>query len=122
MSKIYKRIFKESETYKNDFITRYLLKKAKEQFNTFNRLEFNYYKKTFRGFAFGYEPSKKWEELFIIYFDFFNKKKCYIERGIEIGDNGEYIKRTKKFYKDYKLNSKFKKFIDEFYTSTKIFF
>ncbi len=65
------------------------------------------------GFAFGIEPSYQFDDLLIVYIDFYDKNNSYIKRGFATGFYGANCVSKTKFYKDYKLKSKFVRFVDE---------
>lgn len=67
------------------------------------------------GFAFGIEPSYKYDDKQVIYIDLNNKANCYIEQGRAFGYYGSNCLTKIKFYRDYKLKSKFIRFIDKWY-------
>lgn len=66
-------------------------------------------------FAFGIEPSYKYDDLQIIYIDLKNKGGCAIREGRAWGYYGTHTLTKIRFYKDYKKRSKFIRFIDKWY-------
>ena len=67
------------------------------------------------GFAFGIEPSYKYDDKQVIYIDLNDKENCYIEQGRAWGYYGTHCLTKIKFYRDYKRNSKFIRFINKWY-------
>lgn len=68
-----------------------------------------------KGFAFGIEPSYKYDDLQIIYIDYTDKNECYIEQGRAFGYYGTQCVTKIKKYGDYQRKCKFVKFIDKWY-------
>ena len=68
------------------------------------------------GFYFGIEPTYQYDDKQIIYIDFSSKELCSIEQGRAFGPYGSQCLSKTKVYKDYKLNSKFIRFIDKWYS------
>lgn len=97
---------------KSKFWNEFLIEcqKSYSIFSVFDGFDFHLSK---TGFAFGIEPSYRYDDLFKIYIDFFDKNRSYIEKGVAFGDYGSDIVSKRKFYKDYKLKSKFVRFVDE---------
>ena len=88
------------------------LQKSYPIFSNFDGFDFHLAK---NGFAFGIEPSYQFDELLIVYIDFYDKNNSYIERGFATGFYGSNCVSKTKFYKDYKRKSKFIRFVDEWY-------
>lgn len=88
------------------------LQKSYPIFSNFDGFDFHLAK---NGFAFGIEPSYQFDELLIVYIDFYDKNNSYIERGLATGFYGSNCVSKTKFYKDYKRKSKFIRFVDEWY-------
>lgn len=63
-------------------------------------------------FKFGQEPAYFGDDLFIISINK-DKSKSFIQTGHAFGMYGSGIRSETKYYKDYKTNGKFKKFIDK---------
>lgn len=68
------------------------------------------------GFYFGIEPTYQYDDKQIIYIDFSSKGSCSIEQGRAFGPYGSQCLSKIKAYRDYKLNSKFIRFIDKWYS------
>lgn len=68
-------------------------------------------------FAFGVEPSYQYDDKQVIYVDLTRKEDCCIEQGRAWGWYGSQCVTKIKFYRDYKRNSKFIRFIDKWYSS-----
>lgn len=66
-------------------------------------------------FRLGIEPAYEGEYLEMIYFDLSDKTNCCWIKGIAKGAYGTGIRKTYKFYGEYKRKSKFIKFIDKWY-------
>jgi hypothetical protein len=66
-------------------------------------------------FAFGIEPSYKYDDLQIIYIDLNDKGGCAIREGRAWGYYGTHTLTKIRYYKDYKKKSKFIRFIDKWY-------
>ena len=66
-------------------------------------------------FAFGIEPSYKYDDLQIIYIDLNDKGNCALREGRAWGYYGSNIVTRIKYYKDYKKKSKFIRFVDKWY-------
>ena len=66
-------------------------------------------------FAFGIEPSYKYDDLQIIYIDLNDKGGCAIREGRAWGYYGSHTLTKIRFYRDYKKRSKFIRFIDKWY-------
>lgn len=62
----------------------------------------------------GIEPSYQDDPLLIISIDK-DKNQSYIQRGKAFGGYGTRVVKTTKFYADYKLKSKFVRFIDKWH-------
>lgn len=71
-------------------------------------------------FVFGIEPSYKLDQLEIICFDFNDKNKSYIQRGISYGWYGSRVVSHTKNYGDYKYKNKTTKFIDKWWNVLKL--
>ena len=71
------------------------------------------------GFKFGIEPAYQYDDLQIIYFDFNNKDVCYLHQGRAFGFYGSRVVHTLKCYYEYKLKSKFIRFVDKWYEHIK---
>lgn len=63
----------------------------------------------------GFEPSYKYEPLFVIAINLNNKEDSYIERGKAWGYYGSNIVSKKKFYRDFKKKIKFIRFVDKWF-------
>ena len=63
---------------------------------------------------FGIEPSYQYDHLRIIAL-LKDKELSYQEQGRAWGAWGSQISSTRKYYKDYKYNAKFKKFVDKWH-------
>ena len=63
------------------------------------------------GFTFGIEPSYQYDKLKIIEIDK-DKEKSFIIDGKSWGAYGSEVVLKTRYYKDYKKNGKFKKFVD----------
>lgn len=72
------------------------------------------FKVTKKSVAVGIEPSYQYEKLRILYISK-DKGESYVWYGKAFGPYGSQIVGKKKFYKDYKLNSKFKRVVDKFH-------
>lgn len=70
-------------------------------------------------FRFGIEPSYIQDPYLVVSFFFPDKGSCYIERGLATGFYGSKVVYKTKFYRDYKRESKFIRFIDEWYDKIK---
>ena len=68
------------------------------------------------GFYFGIEPTYQYDDKQVIYIDFSSKESCSIEQGRAFGPYGSQCLSKIKAYRDYKLNSKFIRFIDKWYS------
>lgn len=68
-----------------------------------------------KGFAFGIEPSYKYDDLQIIYIDFTDIKNCYIQQGRAWGYYGTNTLTKLKMYGEYTRNSKFIRFINKWH-------
>lgn len=66
------------------------------------------------GFSFGYEPAYQYERLMIIHINK-DQGKSYIINGKAFDSYGSGIRKSIRFYSDYKYNSKFKRFIDKWH-------
>ncbi len=64
-----------------------------------------------KDFIFGYEPAYQYQDLLIISISE-NKDNCFIETGRSWGAWGSQIAYKRKYYKEYKYNSKFTRYID----------
>jgi hypothetical protein len=62
----------------------------------------------------GIEPAYQFEELRILCLTK-EKNNCYIETGHAFDSYGSGIRSRRKYYGEYKYNSKFKKFIDKWH-------
>lgn len=71
------------------------------------------------GIAFGIEPAYQGDSLEIIYFDFYDRNKCYWRKGISRGPYGSGICSKYNFYGNYKRKAKFVKFIDKWYDTVR---
>lgn len=67
----------------------------------------------------GIEPSYAGDYLEIVAFDLDDKLNCWWQKGYAWGAYGTGIRKTYKFYKNYKRKSKFVKFIDKWYDIVK---
>jgi hypothetical protein len=64
--------------------------------------------------AFGIEPAYQWDEYFVIEINK-DKGRSSISRGVAFGLYGSSLGTNTKYYKDYKKNSKFTRFIDKWH-------
>lgn len=72
------------------------------------------FKVTKKGVTVGIEPAYQFEKLRIIHIAK-DKGESYIRYGKAFGYYGTNIVGKPKFYKDYKLNSKFKRLVDKYH-------
>lgn len=72
------------------------------------------FKVTKKGVTVGIEPAYQMEKLRIVHIDK-NKEESYYWYGTAFGYYGSQIVGKKMFYKDYKVNSKFKKLVDKYH-------
>lgn len=70
-------------------------------------------------FYFGVEPAYKYEDLQIICFHLTDKNSCYIEQGRAWGYYGSQCLTRLKYYRDYKIKSKFIRFVNKWYDLVK---
>ena len=87
---------------------------AEYMLNNFFKGEGYDFKVTKKGVTVGIEPAYQGEKLKIVHIDLV-KGESYYWYGTAFGYYGSKIVGKKKFYKDYKLNSKFKRIVDQFY-------
>lgn len=72
------------------------------------------FKVTKKGVTVGVEPAYQFEKLRILHIDK-DKGESYIWYGKSFGYYGSKIVGKPRFYKDYKLNSKFKRIVDKYH-------
>jgi hypothetical protein len=87
---------------------------ANEVIDTFFKGDGCDFKVTKKGVTLGIEPAYQYEKLRIIHIDK-NIGESYYWYATAFGYYGSKLVGKKKFYKDYKFNSKFKRLVDKYH-------
>lgn len=109
----------DGKATKDKKINKIVTEAAKDAYETFfkgTKLDEEYCDAQYRPneVRLGIEPSYMYESLKIIVIDI-QKEYSYIETGYAWGAWGTGIRSTKRYYRDIKTNSKFKKFINKWH-------